>query len=445
MKVLIEKSESPVALECYGLSQDKIGSQIGSKGWWRSVFSTGAPFIKEENELVSSILFVWQDPQGKEATSSTAAVLLDVNSITDHHSWEPVCLQRVTGTDVWLGQLIIDSKWRGSYSFIPIEKHQLPDFVRQAGDGSKEAQRAWWISIANKQLADPLNPLPVIHSGWGISSPLHLPKAVTEIGWQEWDEGNLSTIPTSQVYTIHWSSMVLHNQRDAWLFSTAIGEAPLVILLDGQKWGRSSGMLSVLQYLTDTRKIAPAHYLLVSSLDGKTRWQELACCRPFWESVIDSLLPIVESKLAALDCTISEYLVAGQSLGGLSALYAGVTFPNYFSKVISLSGSFWWPDDNLMRTSRLPLDSNSVSIKDAPVGSLAEQIFNNKVEVAHLDVFLSVGAGEQDMCQYNDITYLALQGKAASVHYEIFCGGHDWLSWRSSLIAGLLHLLPADA
>lgn len=438
MNVLNKESTLPAWLEYFGVCQEHVGSNV----WWQSVSSAGVPFIHEESEQTSSVLFVWQDPQGNEYESSIASVLLDVNSLTDHHSWEPVCLHRISGTDVWLGELQVYSSWRGSYSFIPIEKHQLPDSVRQTGDGSREAQRAWWMSVAVNQISDPLNPLPELVSGWGVSSPLHLPKATTELGWQEWDRGELNAISASRVNSINWSSKELGNQRTAWLFSTVTSDAPLVILLDGQKWGAPSGTLSVLQYLTDTSKIAPAHYLLVPSIDGPTRWKELSCHHPFWQSLLDELLPIVTSILAKDDCSATDFLVAGQSLGGLSALYAGVTFPEYFSKVISLSGSFWWPEDSRMRAPNNTTSSDEW-IKNVPANSLADQILKNQISVSHLHVFLNVGSGEADMCLYNEATYRAIQQKGGQVHYEMVCGGHDWLSWRSGLIDGLRYLMPA--
>ena len=412
---------------------------IGCSEWWRDICDSGTPLIAAPKDGYCQVLFLWRDPQGNETESMTQTVLLDVNSITDHHSWTPVCLERLNGTNLWFAQLTINSHWRGSYSFIPIEKEKLPDVVRASGDGSVQAQRNWWLDVAKNQTVDPLNNLPTLQSGWGRSSPLHLPDAPLEEGWKEWELGGLDLIQGNQILTWTWESLDLGNQRECWLFSTAIGEAPLIILLDGQRWGAGSGTLSVLQHLTDIGRILPAHYLMISSIDGETRWQELGCYRPFWESVIGSLLPIVELKLAASNSFVSEYLVAGQSLGGLSSLYAGVTFADVFSKVISLSGSFWWPDKDRM------IDPNNVfASKSIPDNSLAEQILNDQLSVSHLKVYQSVGSGEEDMCVYNEQTYDAIKEKGGCVQYEVFCGGHDWLSWRSGLIKGLLFLIPAS-
>ena len=407
--------------------------QLGFSSWWKEISLIGGPFIKEQDEHNSLVLFLWQDPIGNEKKSTTASVLLNVNSLTDHHSWKPACLKREAGTDVWFALLDVDSTWRGSYSFIPIKAHQCPDVVRKSAD-DRENQRSWWKSVVNNQVHDALNPLPKHLSGWGMSSPLHLPKAPVEEGWQEWEGQKLETFPREKLHFFTWLSASLENQRECCLFSTAIGDAPLVLLLDGQKWGVDSGTLSVIKYLTDSQKIAPAHYLLIPALDGKTRWKELGCYHPFWLAVVNDLLPMVKAELVTSGRSICDHLVAGQSLGGLSALYAALHFPDYFSKVITLSGSFWWPEVNAMRNP----DTFKQGLKIAPKNSLTEQIMTDKVSVLSLDVFQTVGIGEQNMCLHNDMLYQAIVQKGGNIHYEKMSGGHDWLSWRAGLINGLL-------
>lgn len=417
--------------------------RVGSDAWWQAIQTMGTPIIQKPLDGQCLVVFLWQDPEGNEQSSTIDNVLLDVNSLTDHHSWEPECLSRVAGTDVWVGQLTVNAKWCGSYSFIPISAHQRPEVVREK-DASREAQRDWWIDVAQSQIHDVLNLFPVQRTGWGMASPLHLPNASKEIGWDEWDQKQLDPIEKTQITSVDWSSRMLGNQRTCELFSTTSSEtAPLVVLLDGQKWGEESGTLSVLQYLTKTKRIAPAHYLLVPSINNQIRWKELSCYLPFWQALIDELFPQIEKQLSNSKFRMTECLVAGQSLGGLSSLYAGIHFPNTFSKVISLSGSFWWPEQNRMHEQKSMSDSESQSLSP-PRNSLAEQIREEVVKVSHLQMFQTVGLGEQDMCLYNDQTHQAFQEKGGKVHYEKVYGGHDWLSWRSNLINGLVHLLPTN-
>lgn len=412
------------------------GEGVGTDHWWERLKTEGSPFLKTQDR----VQFLWRDPQGDEHSSDTVCVILDVNSITDHHTWTPKCLQRVAGTDVWFAELDINPQWRGSYSFIPLKAHQLPEVVKQQGDDSVQAQRDWWVSVAAQQIFDPLNSLPVLRSGWGVSSALHMPNAPKEVGWEAWDKGDLPRVSRDAIKTFHWVSESLINHRDCQLFSTAKGKAPLVILLDGQKWGAGSGCLSVLDFLTDQKQLPPAHYLLVPSIDSKTRWQELSCYRPFWDAIHSELLPDVAQYLNHTACSTSEYLVAGQSLGGLSSLYAGLTFPKRYRKVISLSGSYWWPEVNRMHASHL----EEALSNSPPKGGLAERLESKTLDAAHLSVYQTVGSGEADMCFYNDQMLNALNNSGADVCYHVFCGGHDWLSWRSGLVEGLRYLLSNE-
>ena len=41
-------------------------------------------------------------------------------------------------------------------------------------------------------------------------------------------------------------------------------------------------------------------------------------------------------------------VVAGQSYGGLAAMYAGLHWPARFGRILSQSGSFWWPNVRLV-------------------------------------------------------------------------------------------------
>ena len=416
---------------------------IASSRWWDNLAKNGSPLIKVQQDAGCCVLFIWQDPEGGKSSSTTNAVILNVTALTSHNTWQPSCLKRYGDSDLWFACLNVNEKWRGSYSFIPIQLHQLPKLVKQQSGGSREAQRRWWLEVVKQQVQDPLNNGPAIVSAWGLSSPLHLPNAPRELGWHEWDQGKLANMPIAEHLNFTWFAQQLDNQRQCTLFSTTSDSAPLVILLDGEKWGADSGMLSVLQYLTNINKLTPAHYLLIPSIDSKTRWQELSCSQLFWQAVTEQLLPLVADKLILSHRSITEYVVAGQSLGGLSAVYAGTYFPTYFSKVISLSGSFWWPEIERMQDPNGFKLANQDCSKRLPKNSLADRVSNNEVSVAGLDIYQTVGNAETQLSVYNDLHYEMFKQHGAEITYYKVDGGHDWLSWRSSLINGLVSLLSS--
>ena len=417
---------------------------IGSSRWWNKLAKNEAPFIYAQQGGSCWVLFIWQDPKRDKHSSTTGSVLLNINGLTNHNTWQPRCLKRYKDSDVWFACLNIDKKWRGSYSFIPIQYSQLPQLVKQRTDGSKKAQRRWWLEVVKQQVVDSLNRGPSIASSWGLNSPLHLPNAPHELGWYEWDQGELANLPIAENINVTWFAEELNNQRLCTLFSVAVGDAPLVVLLDGEKWGAESGALSVLQYLTNINKIAPAHYLLIPSIDSKTRWQELSCHQPFWQSIIEQLLPQVADKLLQSNKSISDYIIAGQSLGGLSAVYAGIYFPTYFSNAISLSGSFWWPEIERMQDPDAYKLANPDWDKIVPPKSLADRVSNNEMSVAGLHIYQTVGNTEKQLSVYNKLHYEIFKQNGANISYQEVDGGHDWLSWRSSLINGLVCFLPSQ-
>ena len=59
-------------------------------------------------------------------------------------------------------------------------------------------------------------------------------------------------------------------------------------------------------------------------------------------AVQQELLPLVKA-IAPFSDRADRTVVAGQSFGGLSALYAGLHWPERFGCVLSQSGSYWWP------------------------------------------------------------------------------------------------------
>ena len=422
---------------------DLSKNAIGSSQWWSNLAECEAPFIKVQQNGTCRVLFIWQDPEGDKHSSTTSSVILNVNGLTNHNTWQPTCLIRHNDSDLWFTYLDINDKWRGSYSFIPIQANQLPQLVKQ-GDESRDAQRRWWLEMVKQQVLDPLNSGASIASGWGLNSSLHLPNAPRELGWQEWDQGKLTNLPIVENINFTWFAEQLDNQRQCTIFSTATGKAPLVILLDGEKWETDSGTLSVLQYLTNINKLTPAHYLLIPSIDSKTRWRELSCSQLFWQAITEQLLPKVADKLLKSQQSISEVIVAGQSLGGLSALYAGTHFPSYFTKVISLSGSCWWPEIERMQ------DPDAYQLKHpdwdkvVPKNSLADRVSNGEVSVSGLHIYQTVGNAEIQLSIYNALHYEIFKQNGANITYQEVDGGHDWLSWRSSLINGLVSLLPTQ-
>lgn len=99
---------------------------------------------------------------------------------------------------------------------------------------------------------------------------------------------------------------------------------------------------SPLAALTREGRLPPAVYLLIDAIDNQRRGVELPCHRDFWLAVQEELLPLVHGYAPFSDRP-DRTVAAGQSFGGLAAMFAALNWPQRFGCVLSQSGSYWWP------------------------------------------------------------------------------------------------------
>jgi enterochelin esterase family protein len=410
----------------------------GGEAWWQAVREQGAPLSRRLISGDYEVLFLWRDPQGSERTSSIRTVYMDVNSVTDHHSLDPATMERWAGTDIWFWTARVPAHWRGAYQFIPCTRQQMPDWDLASGD--RERLRNWWISLQPQAVGDPLNPLRAQMSQWGVrQSALHMPEAPPQPGWLAFDQG--VDVWPAQVQQCDWRSERLGNQRQIWLYTTAgqasraMTDVSLVLLLDGRFWAQNMPIFSALESETRCGRLPPALYVLIDEIDGATRGQELPCNPEFWHAVMAELFPLI-ATYHPVTANPARTIVAGQSYGGLAALYAGLHWPERFGAVLSQSGSFWWPDFNLVRQLPDPIHGRLPGAG----GWLTDYARRHPMSLP-LKVWLEAGTREGEMISLSETMCEALLHGIHDVSFRSFEGGHDRLCWRGGLIDGLSWLL----
>lgn len=415
----------------------------GSHAWWREVGQNGAPVLMGLAGGLVRVTFLWRDPQGDEHHSPIRQVLIDVNSLTDHHSAEPQGLAHLAGTDLWYWSVKLPADWRGSYAFIPLTAAQSAPLAVADPQQTRLAQRRWWRALMAQAQGDPLNPLACRRSAWGAEfSILQLPQAPDQSAWRALDHGLASVPPAERLRLLDWHSTLLGKRRRVWLFSTAGALAggdpqrPLVLLLDGQNWALHMPIYSALETQTRRDRLPPALYVLIESLDGLQRERDLACSAVFWQAIEEELLVLL-AGLADFTACAQRTVVAGQSLGGLAAMYAGWQRPQRFARILSQSGSLWWPQVELLDHA----PDQPCSRKPGSRGWLTEQVAMASPAATRLRIFQEVGSREDVMIDVNDSHAAALRMAGHDLHYQIFQGGHDGLCWRGGLLDGLAWLL----
>ncbi|MED9401561.1 enterochelin esterase [Escherichia marmotae] len=387
--------------------------KVGSDSWWQSKHG---PQWQRLNDEMYQVTFWWRDPQGSEERSAIKRVWVYITGVTDHHqNSQPQSMQRIAGTDVWQWTTQLNANWRGSYCFIPTERADI--FSTPSPD--RLELREGWQKLLPQAIADPLNPQSWKGGRGHAVSALEMPQAPLQPGW------DCRQTPENSAREITWRSERLGNSRRVWIFTTGdvpAEERPLAILLDGEFWAQSMPVWSPLTSLTCRQQLPPAVYVLIDAIDTAHRARELPCNADFWLAVQQELLPLVKAITPFSD-RADRTVVAGQSFGGLSALYAGLHWPERFGCVLSQSGSYWWPHRS-----------------GQPEGQLIEQLKSGDVSAEGLRIVLEAGIREPVIMRANQALYAQLQTTQQSIFWRQVDGGHDALCWRGGLMQGLIDL-----
>lgn len=408
----------------------------GSHGWWLDIARRGTPLVEPSDNGRWKVTFLWRDPQGCEITSAHQRVWININCLTDHHQPNPPqSLQRLSGSDVWYWQTELSADWRGSYCFIPCLDHR--PLRAEGGDAyaMMHAMRHWWHQVFASATHDLLNPYRSWRSAGGnVVSGLHMPSAPPQPAWHDFDNYEVASArcvpaPPAHLQRHTWHSQRLGNSRNVWVYTTGDSnpaQRPLAILLDGQFWAQQMPVWDPLMKLTQQGQLPAAVYVLIDIIDLQHRSRELGCNSAFWLALQEELMPQL-AEWAPHRADAASTVVAGQSFGGLAALYAGLNWPQRFGAVIGQSGSFWWPRRDMLQLPTPPEDACW----------LIRQVENGLGNHGELKVFMEAGVHEPLVHQVSGQMATLLSQAGHRVQYRAVAGGHDALCWRGGLLDGL--------
>lgn len=371
------------------------------------------------------VTFVWIGPQ-RQVSVRGAQLFEDRNAMSHpmHH---------VPGTEVWhlsvraprgvttVYQYLVEDP------FIDADKNDLPLLGRLVAE-SRE-----------RSYADPFNPRRLFPQAAKIAGADEAPRthwdSVLELPGLEpapWFDGEAPPLEEHRLV-----SRVLGNERTISVYAPArSGPCPLVVLLDGESWVSVARLHAALAGLMTDGTIAPAVVAFVDNPpDGMTaRMKEMACDPAMTRMLTEELLPLLRSSY---DLN-GEVVVGGNSLGGLAAAFAAHERPDVFGAVLSVSGSYWWgyrpapqgwgKDDEPEWLTR--------QYAEAPLRPVRFWI-----DVGRLETGASPLAPGIDQRAANRHLRTVLRAKGYDVTYHEAPGGHEFATFRRSVLKGLRALL----
>ncbi|MEV6180961.1 alpha/beta hydrolase-fold protein [Streptomyces sp. NPDC052016] len=348
-----------------GFAAYGLPGEPGTDEFWAAA---GAPASVPADEGGWTTLFLWR--------GSAASIGFEDRP-------EPVPLRRWGDTDCWYAEVRMPARLRVTYRFL-------------ADDAA---------------YADPLNPV----GAGGDRSIAATPDAPAQPHWPAIGASDVLPLPRTR---IRWASERLGGRRTVRVHPVG-GGGPVVLLLDGDDWLYLHPAVTAFDSAAASGEMPAATLVFLPAKDRKA---EFACRPELWEAVRDELLPLVAESGVTADR--DRLVVAGQSLGGLSALYAALEFPDLVSRVACQSGSFWWTPDAMDLADPL----------GGPVGGAVAARLRERPDLSRLRVAFDVGEHETRMLPHCELTEALTEQAGATVRISRSASGHDRAGWRQALL-----------
>ncbi|MNY99051.1 enterochelin esterase [Acinetobacter calcoaceticus] len=384
-------------------------SNVGCETWWNTVKKLGTPLVTVQTNNKTSCTFIWRKPKHEER----CFVYIDVysQSLSIYQKWNR--FSHIAGTDVYFFEMKLPVAWAGSYVVVTASE-EAPQTNCAA------TRRSWWQTQLklNAQI-DSLS-----HQQFYTG---HLARYINQVQLEKTKQLPTTLCPITK--TFQWSSVLCQQDYlvDVFISGQAVQKTlPLVIFLDGQVWSRELSILSEIRDLTDLKKLRPAAYVFIHSLNSQQRRQDYGCHDVFSQALVSELLEILLEQYSFISTT--NITLCGQSLGGLCALHSALLFPKVFTSLVLQSGPYWWSDF-----------SNSALGRNH-TGNFLELLNLSHPLPKTTQIYISAGTYETDMRDDAHQLYQQLQS-FNQVSFRTFSGGHDAVNWRADLLKALQKIL----
>ncbi|MEK3881311.1 alpha/beta hydrolase-fold protein [Paenibacillus sp. PL2-23] len=203
---------------------------------------------------------------------------------------------------------------------------------------------------------------------------------------------------------------------------------PVVYCQDGEDFFNFGRVATTATKLILDEGLEP--FIIVGvDVDKKVRTEEYAPDGSRHEGYVrffaEELLPYIEAKYPVRR-EPQHRLLAGDSLGGTVSLHLAISYPELFTRVMSLSGAFY---------------------------ASSQAIVGNCYDLSWLSIYMIVGLQEDayetdrgvfDFVALNRNTRALLEHKDAEVFYEEKDGKHQWGFWQQEIPQALRYFIEVE-
>lgn len=215
-------------------------------------------------------------------------------------------------------------------------------------------------------------------------------------------------------------------ERHVW-FAPGLsdGRHELAVFLDGEFYLHDMDCLAVIREGMTAGRLPSMSCAFVSFLDPESRHEDYTCNPQYSRFIAEDVVTWATQRDERI--TVREHLICGLSLSGLAAAYTVMQHPGTFSSALCQSGSFWWLADHAVSfpstRARLWLSvgtqETEAGVTHPPTGLFQRVSQIEGVETAARD----------------------FESRGATVHYNLYSGGHSFAAWREELAPALRWLV----
>jgi enterochelin esterase-like enzyme len=342
-------------------------------------------------------------------------------------------MARLGETDVWHKTIKVNRRMRLAYTLAPNAARLHPMSVGLDADAI--------TMTAAAARPDPLNPKRYRVDSESLDAPEYRGSSVLEMPDappQPWIVQR-PDVPRGRVEEHRFKSTALNNEREIAIYlpprySRGAQPYPLVVLFDKDAYLGLVPTPVILDNLISEKRIAPVVAVFIGNAAG-ARDRELTCNPEFSRALVTELLPWARHRYNVTSDP-RRVVAAGSSAGGLAAACSALWHSEAFGNVLAQSGAFHRIPSAVSGTTDTSSEPNWVARQfiASPRKPLRFYFDAGSAE------FNATGGAESILFCTRTLRDV-LRAKGYEVFYQEFEGGHEYLSWRGTLGAGLIALL----